>query len=279
MTTGFAQQTETDSFRPSNHDLPAAALLDVVAATRPVSLDEVLVVADLQTRLDRKYLLSPEQFRKMSQHLRERFRVLEVGERRFFGYESIYFDTPSRDLYRWHRQGRRRRYKVRSRTYVDSRECLFEVKLKGRRDVTDKRRMPYTWEDRGVINHDATAFLSELLQHAYNCDAPPLERSLTITYSRSTFVDLEAGARLTCDVDMSFWNGQDRATGPDSILVESKSATPSAAVDHLLTQMGVRPLRISKYCAGTALIHPWLPANPWSRTLRREFGWERVEPN
>ena len=35
--------------------------------------------------------------------------------------------------------------------------------------------------------------------------------------------------------------------------------------------MGQRPVRISKYCVGLAVVHPHLPANRWNRTLRRYF--------
>ncbi|WP_230854391.1 VTC domain-containing protein [Arthrobacter terrae] len=75
------------------------------------------------------------------------FRALEIGPRRVFEYESVYFDTPELEQFRAHRQGRRRRYKVRTRTYVDSGLCMFEVKFKGQRGQTVKHRMPYQLQD------------------------------------------------------------------------------------------------------------------------------------
>src|SRR5919107_618134 len=128
-----------------------------------VGLDEVLSEAALQTRVDRKYLLTPDQFEELGRRIGSTFRVLEIDGRRVFGYESVYFDTGALDLFRAHRQGRRRRYKARVRTYLDSGACMFEVKLKGRRGETVKHRLPYRLEDRSRMNAEAVEFMSRLL--------------------------------------------------------------------------------------------------------------------
>jgi len=62
-------------------------------------------------------------------------------------------------------------------------------------------------------------------------------------------------------------------------VVETKNpATPSPA-DRALWDAGYRPVRISKYATGMALLHPELPANRWYRTLTHElaglFGTDR----
>jgi hypothetical protein len=43
-----------------------------------------------------------------------------------------------------------------------------------------------------------------------------------------------------------------------------------------LAQMGIRPVRLSKYCIGVALLNPDMAANRWNRLLVRHFGWQRV---
>lgn len=254
---------------------PHEVVAGVASGLPPVGLAEVLSVAGLQTRVDRKYLLTPEQFVAMVRGVRNRFQVLETGGLRLFGYESVYFDTPALDLYRDHRQGRRRRYKVRSRTYLDSGECMFEVKLKGYRGQTCKHRLAYDLGDRGVISQEARSFLSHVLTREYGVGCPPLEPVMTTAYRRTTLVDLQDGARLTCDVDLECSNSQRLVRGTDLVLVESKSAGGRAVADQTLAAMGVRPVSISKYCIGIAQLHPHLPANRWSRLLRQEFGWVR----
>ena len=127
------------------------AMTGAVAPLRPISLAEVLDEAALQVRVDRKYLVPVGAFITMTNRLSDRFAVLDIDGRRSFSYESVYFDSPDHRLYRQHVQRRRRRYKVRTRAYLDSGECTFEVKLKGGRSETVKSRMPYGLGDRGRL--------------------------------------------------------------------------------------------------------------------------------
>jgi hypothetical protein len=240
-----------------------------------VSLTTVVAGAGLQTRTDRKYLVPIDRFAAFVALLPEQMAVLDIGERRLFRYESVYFDTPDQHLYRQHLQGRRRRYKVRSRTYLDSGDCMFEVKLKGRRSQTVKARMPYQVDDRHTITSEARGFLDETLNDQYGLTSPALEPTLTTSYTRATLVDLERGARLTCDVDLvCSGNGQVAVGATDHVLVESKSDGRDSTADRALRELGVRPVGLSKYCIGTALVDPSMPANPWNRTLRHYFLWE-----
>lgn len=56
--------------------------------------------------------------------------------------------------------------------------------------------------------------------------------------------------------------------GPD--LLPLLGRLPSAA-DRALCALGVRPVKISQYCAAVALHRPDLPSNPWCRVLRTYF--------
>ena len=228
-----------------------------------VELEQVLSEAALQTRVDRKYLLTPDQFQELARRVGATFRVLDIDGRRVFGYESVYFDTATLDLYRAHRQGRRRRYKARVRTYLDSGACMFEVKLKGRRGETVKHRLPYALEDRARLNAAAVEFMSQLLEQEYGERPPELEPAVTTSYSRLTLVD------LVCS------RGDHQARGSDMVLVESKSSGSGSLADAALREMGVRPIGISKYCIAVALLNRTLAANKWNRTLRTHFGWSR----
>jgi hypothetical protein len=207
--------------------------------------------------------------------LSDQMAVLDIDQRRLFRYESVYFDTPDHRLYRHHLQGRRRRYKVRSRTYLDTDDCMFEVKLKGRRSQTVKARMQYQVGDRRTITSEARGFLDDLLNDEYALTAPALEPTLTTAYTRATLVDLERGARVTCDIDL-VCSGRGQVAGGlgDHVLVESKSDGRNSTADGVLRDLGLRPVRISKYCIGVALVDPTMPANPWNRTLRHYFLWE-----
>jgi hypothetical protein len=250
------------------------AVVEAAAMIAPIGLDELMALAELQTRVDRKYFVPAATFHRMIAELAPRMRVLEIDGRRTFGYESIYFDTPDLDGYHAHIQRRRQRFKARTRTYTDSGQCMFEVKLKGGRGETIKRRVPHPIEASGELTGAALAHLRTALFDAYRWTQPPQLRStLTTTYRRTTFVSRTGDVRLTCDVGLSCLDvhHEVRDTGTH-VLVESKSAGQGNAPDQILRRFGVRPVSVSKYCVGIAALHPELPSNPWHRTLRRYFG-------
>ncbi len=133
--------------------------------------------------------------------LRDGYRVLEISGLRIFRYESVYFDTPELASYLGAARGRRRKFKVRTRTYLDSRQSVLEVKTAGGRGETLKQRMPYPVARRFQIDKTGAAFVDGVLDLAGG--ARTLEPVLTTTYVRTTLVDLENGARMTCDADLT----------------------------------------------------------------------------
>ena len=108
-----------------------------------VELAELMAVAELTTRVDQKYLVPTDLLPDLMARLPAPLAVLAIDGRRVFDYESVYFDTEAFALYHQHIQGRRKRFKARTRTYRDTGEMMFEVKLKGLRGVTVKERLCY----------------------------------------------------------------------------------------------------------------------------------------
>ena len=96
--------------------------LDVLDDLPTIGLDDLMETAALQTRRDRKYLLPVDEAWALLDGTAAR--VLEIDGLRSFDYESIYFDTASRDSYLGSARRRPRRFKVRTRTYLDTQECL-----------------------------------------------------------------------------------------------------------------------------------------------------------
>lgn len=248
-----------------------AALEEAVAYREPISLDEVVSEAALQTRVDKKFLLTPEQFTALSEHLGEKFKIMQIDGLRTFRYESVYFDTEDFDQYRAHRQGRRRRYKVRSRTYADTGLSMFEIKTKGLRGATVKHRIQQDLDQAGALTEDNLQFLEFVLESEYGQQAPELQPVLDSSYTRATFVNPVDSERLTCDVELEYANSGRKINGPDLIVVETKSADGRGASDRALAELGIREVSMSKYCIGVALLNPHLPANRWSRLLQQNF--------
>ena len=248
------------------------SVLDDAARDRdPISLDEVLSQAALQTRVDNKFLLTPQEFAAFAAALDEEFRVMEIDGTRVFRYDSVYFDTDDFAQFRAHRQGRRRRYKVRSRKYTDTGLCMFEIKTKGARGATVKHRIEQSPDAAGELNASNRAYLEHVIRSEYEEEAPDMRPVLESGYERATFVNTVSGERVTCDVNLEYANERDRVHAPDLIVVETKSADGRGASDRALAHLGIRPVSMSKYCIGIALLHPELPANRWNRLLQQRF--------
>lgn len=238
----------------------------------PAALEQL---AELQDRVDVKYVISFDRFAQLLKLLRGTHAVLEIDGRRAFRYRTTYFDTSELTAFREHVQQRRRRFKCRSREYVDSGLCTFEVKLKGTRGRTIKHRMEYDRERRDELSGPALEFLRESVACAYG-RAPDadLRPALAVAYTRITFTAPGLDERLTCDFDLSF-SGPDGASGqlaPGTVIVESKSAHGNALADHALRSIGARPERaLSKYCLGVGFTNPRVKSNGLRPVLRRHF--------
>ncbi|MEY9212729.1 polyphosphate polymerase domain-containing protein [Thermobifida halotolerans] len=243
----------------------------VAAALRPVSLEEVNALAPLTLRSCRKYVVPASLVPVLVDHLAPGFGVLGDGGRTVFRYSSTYLDTPDLLTFRQHRQGRRRRFKIRTRSYLDSGLTMLEVKLKGARGVTDKRRTVHDGRP-GELTPAAARFLRDVMD-GYGAELPrPLRVSAVTDYRRTTLVAFSGAERVTCDTGLVCAHaGQTAAMREDLALLEVKTRGGVTGVERLLHRHGLRPVGFSKYAAAVAVVNPGLGGNRWSRVLRRCF--------
>lgn len=241
------------------------------AALRPLSLAEVNALASLTLRSCRKYVVPARLLPVLVDHLAHDFGVLCEEGRTAFRYSSTYFDTPDLVTFRQHRQQRRRRFKIRTRSYLDSGLTMLEVKLKGARGVTDKRRTPHDGRP-DELTPAAARFLGEVL-YDYGAAVPrPLTAVAVTDYQRTTLVALSGTERITCDTGLVCWHaGQEVRMRDDVVLLEVKTRRGITATERLLHCHGVRAVSFSKYAAAIAVVNPVMGANRWSRVLRSGF--------
>ena len=275
------------------------------------TLAELNSAAGLLTRVDRKYLVPLKSAQDLVDGLAPHAQVLAIDERRRFSYASTYFDTPELDAFMLTARKRRRRFKVRTRTYLDSGLCFLEVKTCGARGTTVKRRMGYHADDASRLTGPGRAFVTACLAStgvtgsaAAHEVAAVLRPVLATTYQRTTLHLPRAEARATIDTALTWqrlgpapFTGASAATSPgptgpqtlhlshlaeaindgepvavaDIAVVETKNPATPSPADRALWDAGHRPTRISKYATGMALLHPELPANKWYRTLTHEL--------
>ena len=145
---------------------PGTAVVGNLGSLRPVGLEELNSEAALQTRVDRKYVVPARLAGQLLTTFRADVRVLDMNGTRSFAYDSVYFDTACLDSYLLAAHGRRRRYKIRTRTYVDSAVSFLEVKTEGAREATVKERIPYLPEDRARLTAEGLEYVRETLSAA-----------------------------------------------------------------------------------------------------------------
>ena len=175
------------------------------------TLAELNSAAGLLTRVDRKYLVPLTCAQNLVDGLAPHARVLAIDERRRFSYTSTYFDTPGLEAFMFAARKRRRRFKVRTRTYLDSGLCFLEVKTCGARGSTVKRRMGYHADDASRLTGPGRAFVAACLAGAGVTGsaaarevAAALRPVLTTTYERTTLHLPRAEARATIDTALTW---------------------------------------------------------------------------
>lgn len=239
-----------------------------------IGLDALVSEAALMTRVDRKYVLTRDAAARVVASLEPGIRVLDIDGTRAFRYESVYFDTPDLLSFRMAAQPRRRRFKLRTRTYVDARTAFLEVKTRGARSATVKDRITYAVDDRSRLTEEARGYAADALDAigVASQRADELGIRLTTRYRRATFVSSDGSARSTIDTDLE-WRDAAGAVlaAPAMAIIETKSGAAASAFDRALWRAGLRPVAISKYATGLAALHPELPRNKWARVLRGPF--------
>ena len=245
----------------------------LLGAAEAISLADLDAVAALQHRVDTKYLVTLDQLDRIAGRLTATHRRLVIGGVSAFAYRSSYLDTPHHDCFHAHRQGRRLRFKARTRSYDDTGLCRFEIKLKDGRGGTDKHARPIPATEFGTVPGLAPGFLAEVLAARYRIVPPShLGPRLLVSHHRHTLTGHAEPCRVTIDTGLTFTAGSIAATLREGlVLVETKSARGRSLADALLRAAGARPVSISKYCAGLALACPDLPDQPWRSLLRRFF--------
>jgi hypothetical protein len=251
-------------------DVGQDALVVGIGALAPISLEQLDDVAALRTRRDRKYVVSAACVAELVEMFADDVQVLDIDGQRSTAIESLYFDTGDFALHRAAAQGRRHRFKVRTRLYAGQPLSVLEVKQKGGRGETVKHRFTdRTGGQQQMIDDDDRRFIDDVVGRAGA--SAELAPTLTSRYRRTTLVLAGVGARVTIDQDLLCTDWARRSVSLSAVIVETKAPAGSTAIDRWLWARGQRPERISKYCTSLAVLHPMLPSNKWHRTVGRHF--------
>lgn len=201
----------------------------------PIALPELVAEAELLIRVDRKYLLDRSQASDFLRHCDPDTRVLAIEGGRSFRYESVYFDTP--DLLSYHQaaHARRHRFKVRTRSYLDSGLAFLEVKVRGDREVTVKDRIDHDPASPEQLDEAGRDYVDRTL-HERRLDGSVADRltpALVTRYRRITLLPPESGVRVTIDTDLSWSHPADQPDSGSHFLPPGAAGRPIWRPAHL----------------------------------------------
>jgi len=268
MTRPFAQELTPNLLAKS--EAQRVSLAPLLHSFEPTSLDQMKDVR-LMNRTDTKFILPLQRLTPLLQSLISHYRLLQINGESLLDYQTLYLDTPGVEMYRRHHDQRVNRFKVRARTYLQSRMSFLEVKRKTNKGRTLKKRIEIE------TPHDALHLENDSwLRRTSPYAASDLQPSLQNKFSRLTLVDHALTERITIDLAIA-WQQTVENDSPwfrglsEYCVLELKrglQAGPSFSLSSLREQR-IRPSSFSKYCVGTALLNPQLKQNRFKPLLRK----------
>jgi len=241
----------------------------------PISLSEMESVK-LMNRIDTKYVVSIRQLPVILRKALKEYYAQEIDGIRLATYDTMYYDTDDTDMYIRHHDRQLVRQKIRIRQYVDSDLTFLEVKKKNNKGRTKKKRitLPVVVPTGEVIGKNKKGEISvkEFIAAKSRYSWDELTPHLRTAFRRITLVNKAKTERLTIDLNL-VWENQvtgRKETIPDLVIIELKrdGNVPSPMLDIMLEER-IHPLKMSKYCVGTALTNPDIKQNRFKRKIRR----------
>jgi len=216
----------------------------------------------LQDRIDTKFIFPLSLLPSLLNTLHPSYAVLRIHASALHPYETVYFDTPSLELYAAHHNDKGSRLKVRYRSYPATGLCFFEIKNKSNKDRTTKYRIA-----QGEVKKEIAGEAEVLLKTYSSFSGADLIPQLGVNYTRITLVSLQTAERLTFDLQLQAQRGEHRHTFGDIVVGELKQAHKmESPFLQAMKKAGVREASLSKYCQGLSMTYPGIKSNKFKQT-------------
>ncbi|QZT38218.1 VTC domain-containing protein [Halosquirtibacter xylanolyticus] len=199
------------------------------------------------TRYDQKFIIPSESLDVILGYLQKSYHVLKVNESWLQEYENHYYDTARLDLARDHLRGKRPRYKLRKRIYIDTEDCYWEMKCKvvGGQMVKKRIKASMNGAERFINGFEIPIGIEAL------------RNSLKNNYFRASFYSLESNEKVTIDQSLKILQDNqwvDILEGFVVVEVKGMHFNESSFVQFLRSH-SFRSIKFSKYCFGIGMLH------------------------
>lgn len=241
-------------------------LKNILSDFDPITLDQMKDIR-LMNRMDKKYMTRLARLPEILRAIAPLYFVQEVMLKRISPYSTVYFDTDDLRMFTMHHNSKRRRQKIRLRSYLDSGISFLEIKKKNNKGRTKKVRVQVDSSAEQVLGVQANLhFIEQESEYQSSLLLPQLENE----FLRITLVNKAKTERLTIDLHIGFHNcvtGCDQLVN-DLVIIELKTdGNVISPLFPILKGNGVYPSSISKYCLGTVLTNPMAKYNNFKRKL------------
>ena len=220
------------------------------------STPELLLQRNLLQRYDSKFILSEKElWTQIVPQISDSYSVVVDNHVFWQRYESLYFDTVNFQCAQDHHRGRRPRYKIRFRHYLDRKRSFIEIKSKNNTNITHKHRIEVPFHSNQITSDIATQIETTTPFKVSN-----LVPSLQSSYRRLTLVGTQSNERVTIDfqLQLSYQDNQEHFTPCTFVEVKQDKFNPKTPIIRQLQRSKASKLSISKYCTGIALFIPKL---------------------
>lgn len=234
----------------------------------PISLNEMSSIR-LMNRIDSKYLANEDQLYRLLQLARGEYMIQSINGVRQSEYSTQYLDDRFNTMYLNHHNGRLTRQKVRIRTYVDTNDNYFEIKLKNNHGRTKKKRIHLLGADT-YVQDGAGQFLEE--NSMLSIPLHDLSPKVANRFKRITLVNRGKTERLTIDRQLHFHNnetGLDRSMDNLVVIEVKRDGNTFSPIQDLLREVRIFPSGFSKYCIGMALTTPGIKRNLFKERIKK----------
>jgi len=224
-----------------------------------------------EKRYDSKLIVNEKTALNFLAGLQNDWKIVTVDNKSEVQYETFYFDTPNFQFFKDHKQGRRKRFKIRIRTY-ETGDRYLELKLKTNIDETQKIRWPYpTDASLKDLNSDLLQIITQRLEpYGYKLNFNNLEYKLSTKYKRISLVNFQNYEKITLDSNLTVQkNNQIERIGSGYMILEVKSQKLSNTLRPTLNLLHQNRIRLSKYGLAVPVLYPNMGANPWSLALKK----------
>ena len=251
----------------------------IIRSFEPIGLAQMESVK-LMNRIDTKFAVPMSVLPAILEAAQADYYAQEIDGKRIATYDTMYYDTDSLDMYVRHHDRQLVRQKIRVRQYVDSHLTFLEIKRKNNKGRTKKKRIivpgfDITADTPSVLKHkrreDEAVTVESFIDSKSRYEWSEISPHLWTKFHRITLVNKAMTERLTIDMDLVWENvvSNEVMTYPELVIIELKrdGNVPSNMTDIMLAHR-IKPLKISKYCIGTALTTPGIKKNRFKNKIR-----------